>query len=337
MPVRRLRSASSGFRTGRARRSLLRAPAFRHRALFAARHWRGNGPHHLRLRRTEPAGRSRPVRVMIAGASALRAVVPPRPSWSSAGCPRAPWPLLPPDQRPACRRPPRRRRRTRAEGQWPPRPEWPRQPPRGSPAIATCPSLRSQRVTRARPVNPAGSPCAPTSLPRGDRPARACRPSSTDGCHRALSRTPSTARSCHGAPRIGANGRQPTRPTASYRSYRRCLDRRAASCRRKRTALLAEGGCRRCSYRKRAAGDFLYGRYREDRDIERAQKRQDAVDAAAIDAFAAQPDKVHRATPACRPERKAEAGTLGDLLVAATRSGTEGDPGKALVAPRTDA
>jgi len=77
---------------------------------------------------------------------------------------------------------------------------------------------------------------------------------------------------------------------------RNCLDRRARSCKRRRAALVAEGGCRRCAYRKRAEGDFLCARCREDRDVERAQKRQDALDAAAIDEFAAQPDKAHRAS-----------------------------------------
>ncbi len=76
----------------------------------------------------------------------------------------------------------------------------------------------------------------------------------------------------------------------------RCLTRRADSCRRRRAALAAEGGCRRCAYRKRLEGDFLCARCREDRDIERAQKRQDAIDAAAIDEFAAKPDKAHRAS-----------------------------------------
>ena len=75
-----------------------------------------------------------------------------------------------------------------------------------------------------------------------------------------------------------------------------CLDRRARSCKRRRAALVAEGGCRRCAYRKRLEGDFLCARCREDRDIERAQKRQDALDAAVIDEFAAQPDKVHNAS-----------------------------------------
>ena len=80
------------------------------------------------------------------------------------------------------------------------------------------------------------------------------------------------------------------------KSCQRCLDRRAASCRRRRKALTAEGGCRRCAYRKRLPGDFLCERCREDRDAERAQKRQDAIDAAAIDEFTAKPDKAHRAS-----------------------------------------
>ena len=73
----------------------------------------------------------------------------------------------------------------------------------------------------------------------------------------------------------------------------RCLERRAESCRRRRKALIAEGGCRRCAYRPRLEGDFLCARCREERDIERAQKRQDAIDAAAIDEFAARPDRAH--------------------------------------------
>ena len=75
-----------------------------------------------------------------------------------------------------------------------------------------------------------------------------------------------------------------------------CLKRRAKSCRRRRKALAAEGGCRRCAYRKRLKGDFLCQRCREDRDRERAQKRQDAVDAAVIDEFAAKPETAHRAS-----------------------------------------
>ena len=80
------------------------------------------------------------------------------------------------------------------------------------------------------------------------------------------------------------------------KACQKCLDRRAASCRRRRAALSAEGGCSRCAYRKRLPGDFLCERCREDRVAERAQKRQDAIDAAAIDEFAAQPDKAHRAS-----------------------------------------
>ena len=75
-----------------------------------------------------------------------------------------------------------------------------------------------------------------------------------------------------------------------------CLQRRARSCRRRRRALSAQGGCRRCAYRKRLAGDFLCQRCRDDRDAERAQKRRDAIDAAAIDEFAAKPEKAHRAS-----------------------------------------
>ncbi len=56
------------------------------------------------------------------------------------------------------------------------------------------------------------------------------------------------------------------------------------------------GGCCRCAYRKRLEGDFLCQRCREDRDIERARKRQDVIAVAAIDALAAQPDRVHNAS-----------------------------------------
>ena len=75
-----------------------------------------------------------------------------------------------------------------------------------------------------------------------------------------------------------------------------CRIRRAKSCKRRRRILVAQGGCRRCAYRKRLPGDFLCERCRDDRDAERAQKRQDAIDAAAIDEFAAKPDKAHRAS-----------------------------------------
>ena len=85
------------------------------------------------------------------------------------------------------------------------------------------------------------------------------------------------------------------KPDGGYwKSCDSCRTRRAASCRRRRAALVAEGGCRRCAYRKRLEGDFLCARCREDRDVERAQKRQDAIDAAAIDEFAARPEMARR-------------------------------------------
>ena len=75
-----------------------------------------------------------------------------------------------------------------------------------------------------------------------------------------------------------------------------CRIRRAKFCKRRRAALVAEGGCRRCAYRKRLPGDFLCQRCRDDRDAERARKRQDAIEAAAIDEFAAKPETAHRAS-----------------------------------------
>ncbi len=80
------------------------------------------------------------------------------------------------------------------------------------------------------------------------------------------------------------------------KSCESCRIRRAKSCKRRRAALVAEGGCRRCGYHKRLPGDFLCRRCRDDRDAERAQKRQDAIDAAAIDEFAAKPETAHRAS-----------------------------------------
>ncbi len=80
------------------------------------------------------------------------------------------------------------------------------------------------------------------------------------------------------------------------KSCSRCLKRRAESCKRRRAFHVGNGGCRRCAYRRRLKGDFLCARCREDRDIERAQKRQNAMDAAAIDEFAAQPERVHQAS-----------------------------------------
>ena len=100
-----------------------------------------------------------------------------------------------------------------------------------------------------------------------------------------------------------------------------CRIRRAKSCKRRRAALVAEGGCRRCAYRKRLEGDFLCLRCREDRDAERAQKRQDAKDSAVIDEFAAKPDRAHRASNLdmgvspwnARPPREPSAGYWAPL------------------------
>ena len=84
------------------------------------------------------------------------------------------------------------------------------------------------------------------------------------------------------------------KPDGGYwKSCDGCRTRRAKSCKRRREALVAQGGCRRCAYRKRLEGDFLCQRCRDDRDAERAQKRRDALDAAAIDEFAARPDRAH--------------------------------------------
>ena len=186
------------------------------------------------------------------------------------------------------------------------------------------PSTARQRVTRAPAVNPSGSSRAPTSLARGDRPARACRPFRH---RRTPRRNPETENTMDLETLIAQwRGQVPPgfvphavmrrdeqkRPCCCQRRCRKpvaikdngeyakscsdCLARRARSCRRRRRALAAQGGCRRCAYRERLEGDFLCARRREDRDIERAQKRQDAIDAAAIDEFAAQPERVHKAS-----------------------------------------
>ena len=99
------------------------------------------------------------------------------------------------------------------------------------------------------------------------------------------------------------------------KSCRPCLDRRAASCRRRRRHFVEQGGCRRCAYGKRLDGDYLCARCREDRDAEREQSRRDNRDAAVIDEFAAQPERVHNASNLdrgvspwnARPKREASA------------------------------
>ena len=97
-------------------------------------------------------------------------------------------------------------------------------------------------------------------------------------------------------PLFGNKISEATRTGEYARSCESCRIRRAKSCKRRRAALVAEGGCRRCAYRKRLPGDFLCQRCRHDRDAERAQNRHDAIDAAAIDEFAAKPERVHKAS-----------------------------------------
>ena len=71
------------------------------------------------------------------------------------------------------------------------------------------------------------------------------------------------------------------------------LNRRAASCKRRKAALVTDGDCWRCAYRMRGEDDVLCERCRGEHDVERTQKREDA---AAINEFAAQPERVHEAS-----------------------------------------
>ena len=57
----------------------------------------------------------------------------------------------------------------------------------------------------------------------------------------------------------------------------------SSSCKRRRAALVAKGGCRRCAHRKRLEGDFLCERCRAERE----RCRWDSRGAAMIDQFAA--------------------------------------------------
>ena len=93
---------------------------------------------------------------------------------------------------------------------------------------------------------------------------------------------------CHNPVAIKRNG-------LPAKACQRCLDRRARSCKRRRAILVARGGCRRCAYRKRAEGDHLCDRCRAHNQRWRDDKKRDRRDAAAIDAFAAQPERIHRA------------------------------------------
>ena len=124
---------------------------------------------------------------------------------------------------------------------------------------------------------------------------------------------------------------------APAKACRRRLERRAASCRRRRAHFVAQGGCRRCAHRERVKGDFLCERRREDREIERAEAP-------------GQPRRRHhrrvrrkarQGAPREQPEprrlaveRPAEAGALGGLLVAAAGSTAEGDRGMAALDQR---
>ena len=117
---------------------------------------------------------------------------------------------------------------------------------------------------------PDGSPQAPTSLARGDRPARACRPLGTDALQR---RNPETENHMDLQLLIAQwSGRLPegfvphtvmreqpprcSQPRCTRSASRKadgsywkscdpCRSRRAKSCKRRRAALVAEGGGRR--------------------------------------------------------------------------------------------
>ena len=62
------------------------------------------------------------------------------------------------------------------------------------------------------------------------------------------------------------------------KACRPCLDRRAASCRRRRRHFVELGGCRRCAYRKRLEGDYLCRSCRDHRDAAREERRRDNED-----------------------------------------------------------
>ena len=120
---------------------------------------------------------------------------------------------------------------------------------------------------------------------------------------------------CRKPASLKANGEYAT-------SCESCRIRGAQSCKRRRRILVAQGGCRRCAYRKRLEGDFLCQRCRDDRDTERAQKCQDA-----IDAFAAKPETAPRQQPGhgrVAVDRPPGPESLGSLLVAAARSAAQG-------------
>ena len=84
---------------------------------------------------------------------------------------------------------------------------------------------------------------------------------------------------------------------------------------------MADGSCRRCAYRKRLQGAFLCARCREDRDTERVQKRQDAIDAAAIDQFPAQPLPQLLIPPFAVQARRLRSSRLGHVGLLPASSG----------------
>ena len=149
---------------------------------------------------------------------------------------------------------------------------------------------------------------------RGTRPSDILQPDSL-----AEDWTTCVQRRCRRPAAIKKNG-QPAK------SCQKCLDRRSASCRRRRAALGAEGGCSRCAYRKRLESDFLCQRCRDDRDIERAQKRRRPRCRCDRRVRGQARQGASRQQP--RPGRLAlergapEAGTLVSLPVAAARPGT---------------
>ena len=87
------------------------------------------------------------------------------------------------------------------------------------------------------------------------------------------------------------------------KSCRPCLDRRAASCRRRRKHFTERGGCRRCAYRPRAEGDYLCTRCRGHRDAEREHAGTTATPPSSTKAPRDPTRRITRVTrtAACRP------------------------------------
>ena len=109
-----------------------------------------------------------------------------------------------------------------------------------------------------------------------------------------------------------------------------CLDRRAASCRRRRAALVAEGGCRRCAYRKRLEGDFTLPavprRARCRARAEAAGRHRRRRDRRVRRPARARPQGQQSGPRHIPVECAAQAATVGRILVAAAGPGAEVDP-----------